>query len=125
MTMSTTDFWGEISPATFRTPISILREQASLLGPKTKNLVEAEVSTSSHDGVFYHTMYLIAPGLDNYRYQLLRVSHQIGLYPVSDFYSPAAPLRDEEAFVKWLQAKLSSAETKKIIEALLAQLEAA
>src|SRR5881296_859505 len=76
------DLWGEIQPPDVRTPVSILREQAALLGQKTKNLVEASVETTSSGGTFYHTFKLVAPALDNYTYQLFRIRHGIQLYPV-------------------------------------------
>jgi hypothetical protein len=42
-----TDFWGEIVSAAERTPVSIMREQAALLGTKTRNLIEARVESST------------------------------------------------------------------------------
>ncbi|MEI6103881.1 MAG: hypothetical protein WCP70_08040 [Methanothrix sp.] len=42
------DLWpNDIGNATQKAPLSILQEQASILGAKTKNLVEAEVRVSS------------------------------------------------------------------------------
>jgi hypothetical protein len=117
-----TDLWGEILPATERTPVSILREQAALLGQKTKNLVEAKVETMTmQDGKLIHSFTLVAPALGNYRFQLFQVYHSLtSLYPlrVSD---KKEELPTEKDFVAWLGSRLSSPDTKKLIGNLLAQ----
>jgi hypothetical protein len=135
-----TDFWGEIVPAQERTPLAILREQASLLGTKTKNLVEATVDTSvDPNGQFVHRFTLVVPSLGSYKYELFRIEHGVAIYPIS-FASevPSAQLsrepvnrlmnprlssqlETEQEFVDWLRQKLSSDETKRIIANLLAQ----
>jgi hypothetical protein len=143
-----TDFWGEIVPAQERTPLAILREQASLLGTKTKNLVEATVDTSvSPNGQFIHRFTLVVPSLSSYKYELFRIQHGVVSYPISVTSEvPAMPtirelqtaplifgevlardltryrqLETEQEFVDWLRGKLSSPETKRIIANLLAQ----
>src|SRR5258706_8041645 len=78
------DFWPQnIGETTLITPASLLKEEASYLGPKTKQLVKAEVrsSTASH-GRFVHNFTLVVPALNNYQYQLFQVLHPITLYPV-------------------------------------------
>ena len=136
-----TDFWGEIVPAQERTPLAILREQASLLGTKTKNLVEATVDTSvTPDGQFVHRFTLVVPSLSNYRFELFRIEHGLAIYPIAVapevlsaqsgrgavnlLVNPllmSSRLRTEPEFVDWLRRKLSSTETKRIIANLLAQ----
>jgi len=115
-----TDLWGDIAPTAVRTPVSILREQASLLGAKTKNMIEGQVETHTSGGDFYHAFNLVAPALENYSYELFQISHAVNLYPVHVRYSSLV-LKNEEAFVNWLGQKLSSPETKRIIGNLLAQ----
>jgi hypothetical protein len=115
------DLWGEITPSAVRTPASILREQASLLGAKTKNAIEGQIETQISGGMFYHSFNLVVPALDNYSYELLKVWHGVNLYPVSYGYQRGERLENEEAFVDWLGQTLSSAETKRIIGNLLAQ----
>lgn len=135
-----TDFWGEIVPAQERTPLAILREQAALLGTKTKNLVEATVDTSvTPDGQFVHRFTLVVPALSSYRFELFRIEHGVAIYPITVALEvPSAQLsrgpvnllvppslsphlQTEQEFVDWLHRKLSSAETKRIIANLLAQ----
>lgn len=124
------DFWGEVGPTDVRTPIALLREQASLLGKKTNYLVEARVDTDVLGDSFRHRCNLIVPSLDNYSYQLLSIKNGINPYPVSvprtnrdSYRSEEQELNTEEEFTEWLRAKLSSAETKKIIGNLLAQVK--
>ena len=115
------DFWGEIAAPEIRTPVSILREQASLLGTKTQNLVEASVETDVHgDGEFVHTFRLVVPALDNYAYKLFQVSHSVSLYPVRVFPEKHT-LDTEQDFIAWLRQTLSSNATKKLIGNLIAQ----
>jgi hypothetical protein len=122
------DLWGEIAPATKRTPLSIMREQAALLGQKTHNLVEARVETDvDYSRLFKHRFLLVVPALNDYEYQLFRVEHSIDLYPVEvqgaeirSGYGESI-LRNEDAFVEWLGQMLSSQRTKGIIANLLAQ----
>ncbi len=132
-----TDFWGNINTEeVVRTPVSILKEQAALLGKKTKNVLEAKVDTIKlEDGWFGHRLFLVAPTLDNYTYELLRFCHPIQLYPVlpdsfrtlASWKSSTTPptegtrLPDEDAFLRWLSGKLSSDETHRVITNLLSQ----
>ena len=133
---ASTDLWGNINSEEFvRTPASILKEQAALLGKKTGNVLEARVETTTlPSGWFGHKLLLVAPTLDNYTYELLKFSHPIQLYPVNPdtfVIDPRIPaigqtfgprtVPNEESFVKWLGEKLSSDETHRIIATLLSQ----
>jgi hypothetical protein len=72
-----------------KTPISILREQASLLGTKTGNLIEGKVYTASwedqKDYPFQYGFYLEAPTLENYRFTMFYLFYDIELYPLIMF----------------------------------------
>ena len=118
-----TDLWGDLTTsAQVRTPLAILREQASLLGKKTQNLVEASVQTSILPGQrFVHSFNLVVPALSNYSYSLFVVKHGIELYPVSVEDPEVPPLETEQAFMNWLRYILSSDKTKRLIGNLLAQ----
>jgi hypothetical protein len=120
-----TDFWGEIEQPIVRTPVAILKEQAALLGTKTKNLIEAEVYTDMNSGALDHHLYLVVPAM-GYRYELLRFWHSAtDLYPVTTISaSTVQSLETEEQFVEWLRERLSSSETKRIVGNLLAQVNA-
>jgi hypothetical protein len=72
-------------------PVTILRQQASLLGKKTKNIVEGQVETrtvkdSYEEKLLEHSFYVVAPVLDFYKYPLFRVQHGIlDWYPLKIF----------------------------------------
>lgn len=114
------DLWGGFEPAAVRTPVSILRQQAALLGDKTKHLVQARVVTKTDRSAFYHSFRLLVPALDEYTYELFSVHHGVDLYPVTA-YGEARPLKTEDEFVEWLRALLSSESTKRIISNLMGQ----
>jgi hypothetical protein len=111
-----TDLWGEIGTTAIRSPVSILREQAALLGSKTNNLVEARVETITYQGTFTHYFDLVVPALD-YKYRLFAIQHGVDMYPIN----ASMVLNDEEEFQQWLHEKLSSLETIRIIQNLLSQ----
>jgi hypothetical protein len=140
------DLWPEIGTPSIRTPVSILREQASLLGTKTNNVVEGEVKVIegsmswaiSWD--FGYVFYLVAPLLKNYRYRLLSIAHRLDMYPLRVRLSEeiaaeiilAEPslifntsgvveVGDEDTFLVLLSLVLRSSKTIKVIHALIAQ----
>jgi len=115
------DLWGEIAPSAIRTPVSILREQASLLGAKTNHVIEGKVESYVSENKFYHSFKFVVPALDNYSYELFLISHGFNPYPVRPRADLASDLQDEGAFLNWLARKLSASETKSIIGNLLAQ----
>ena len=83
------DLWpDDIGDNLPKAPVTILRDQASALGQKTKNIVEAEVSIlnrefSSNNDIFSYAFIIVAPALNVYRYNLFSISHNIQLYPVT------------------------------------------
>lgn len=129
------DLWGEIALTQLRTPRSILREQAALLGGKTQHIVEASVQTRVSDDAFPRSGYLVktqvfdmslchsfnleVPAL-SYTYNLFVIYHGPWIYPVH-VGSQGPRFETEQEFIEWLSAKLSSPETKRIVANLLAQ----
>jgi hypothetical protein len=116
------DLWGAFTPEALRAPVTILREQARLLGDKTQHLIEAEVNTSAGGGEFRHHFDVIVPALDDYRYRLFAVWHGLEIYPVYAGDSKQK-LSTEAEFIEWLGRTLSSAETRRVISSLLAQVQ--
>lgn len=127
------DLWPDFAPAEGEVPpITILKEQASLLGLKLRNLIEADVETGTTDSRHYlrHTLFLIAPVLNFYRYKLLDVEHPATqMYPVTikvfsdDPANTASEIKadNEDEFKAALKDIFASTQTKKVIESLLAQ----
>ncbi len=132
-------------------PVTILRQQASLLGKKTKNIVEGQIETkrvkdieeSSQEKLLEHSFYLVAPALDFYKYLLFRVQHGImDWYPLKIFVDVIdskslkgmmtsdakhrlrlirPTIKTEEEFVEKLKEIFALEETQKAIESLIAQ----
>ena len=75
------DFWGELGVDHVKSPVSILREQAALLGKKTNNLIEAQVGTEAFQSDFIHSFNIVVPALD-YRYLLFSIRHGANIYPI-------------------------------------------
>ena len=81
--MNVVDLWPEINiEADKDEPIQILKNQAEILANKTKNLITGDIVTNIEGGVIYHTLYLVAPVLDNYRFSLIKVAHTGVPYPL-------------------------------------------
>ena len=58
----TNDLWpANIADSNLVTPITILKEQAALLGEKTRQLVKGEVVTQATGNLFVHYFYIAAP----------------------------------------------------------------
>ena len=149
------DLWGEEikSDPLPAAPVSILREQAALLAEKTNNDLKGEVETSaSGENRFSHSFYIVAPGLDDYRYRLFYINHDVLLYPLqigglsNASIKEAAPpgnnppdptnpfmgvfppttmtiqAENEAGFKILLKKILSSEETARIVKSLLGQI---
>lgn len=136
------DLWPEnIVYDQIKAPVTILKEQASLLGKKTKNIVIArvEVLQAVSRRQFAYNFLLIAPALGNYRYQLFTMTHGIELYPVefqldedmakelqilaanSNNQNPIIRAETEAQFLEILQMILRSEKTMHVIRSILAQ----
>ncbi|NJN94856.1 MAG: hypothetical protein HC875_12540 [Anaerolineales bacterium] len=108
-------------------PVSIFKEQAALLGEKTRNLVIAKVDTtiSNRKRRFYDIFYLVAPILDNYRFELFRGSRDIEtFYPIqitSDTLEVDKEAMSEGELLKVLSDIFVHPKTIKIIQSMLVQ----
>jgi hypothetical protein len=122
------DFWPDLNSTKPRTPLLILKQQAALLGRHTKNLVVASVNTNTYNKRFFHRFIIEAQAL-NYQYELFRVSHDVILYPLKlesgpNGNQPIETFNSEDEFISWLKEVLNSGETKRVLNTLLAQVEA-
>jgi hypothetical protein len=139
------DLWpDDIEVVDIKSPVAVLREQASALGQRTKNIVQAEVEQSNQnysEDNFYYQFYIVAPALNNYRYRLFSMSHDICLYPLSidveaeigeelenaqleeNQYGESyiLEIKTESELMEGLKAVFSANKTKRVIKALLAQ----
>lgn len=143
------DLWAEdIAETVIKTPVAILKEQASLLGKKTQNIVVGEViSTQAQSEKIRHRFNVVAPALGNYSFELFSISHNMDLYPLeisidekiytelSSGETAISKLIDqqkkkswhtvsadsEDMLVEFLGGILKSNRTKHVVQALLAQ----
>jgi hypothetical protein len=145
-----------------RTPVVILRQQAALLGKKTRGLVRAEVRSGaamevitgkkavgkaqgkpvrdslddlkkriameSRRGTWIeHRFQLVAPALDNYKYELFTVEHPIEApYPLWLVHDESVvQVKSEDDLLRSLEKTFNSESTKRIIATLIEQSQAA
>lgn len=127
--MTIKNLWGEIQNLPkVKSPVAILNEQAQLLENLTSGLLVGRISLPEvrqlHRFAFIFS--ISAPSLNNYSYAVLRIEHDIGLYPVSvsklDSAVPAK-CRDADEFEAILQEIFTSPEVQRVISGLLAQIQ--
>ncbi|MFI5117151.1 MAG: hypothetical protein ACHP8B_10690 [Terriglobales bacterium] len=118
----TNDFWpANIADSNLITPITILKEQAALLGEKTRQLVKGEVVTQTTGDVFVHYFYIAAPTL-SYRFELFKVSHMVNFYPMTLTYlNSARPIKSEEEFKETLKQIFAAQHTLNVVHSIIAQ----
>jgi hypothetical protein len=105
-------------------PVVILKEQAALLGPLTKNIVEGRVRSMQDGGRFMHDLFLFAPALSNYSYELVRMWHDLDFYPADLIYLPTssrAKANTEAELKDHLRTFFAEPKTRSIISALISQ----
>jgi hypothetical protein len=119
-------------------PMTILKEQGTLLGRKTRNIVEGLVVKTPHitSQDFGYTFYLVGPALGDYRYRLLAISFPVSIYPVmigtdEDIFGelPAEMKAEEntlvadseEEFMEILRAIFATQKVRQVIGAIIAQ----
>ncbi len=118
----TNDFWpANIAESNLITPITILKEQAALLGEKTRQLVKGEVVTQTTGTLLVHYFYIVAPTL-NYRFELFNIEHHVNFYPlVLRYLNNTTSLSTEAAFKTKLKEILASQHTLNVVHSILAQ----
>ena len=137
--------WPEdIAVVETKAPVTILKEQASILGNETKGTVEGEVAhvlDSSEELPFSYAFHIKAPALGDYRYRLFTIAHDVSMYPllVRPDETTLAELKarkalkefsvdpkgidvgNERDFVRVLSLLFASRRTKQVVRAILAQ----
>jgi hypothetical protein len=127
------DLWPELNLAAAVTPLSILREQAGLLGKRTRGVLKGEVETWNPGSDIAHSFNIVVPSLGGYKYTLFSIHHPPTGYPVyvdmalEASSSGGIPIEvvvrmsDENEFRNWLRHIFHSDEVKRIVENLYAQ----
>jgi len=140
------DLWPEnLVSAKERMPVEILRDQAVLLGQKTRNLLEGRVKRIEPSdmvglGDFAWAFSIVSPALGNYSYRLFAIRYGADVYPVTfdveEVITQELPTwapklskgnnrtllaHSEAEFIEVVRAILGSERTRKLIAAILAQ----
>ena len=139
----------DIGNVTSIAPVTILKQQAALLGKKTKNLVEGKVAPISEEAWTYrngfaYSLNIVARTL-GYEYRLLAISHGVDHYPLRirpdgavlseistqfprfmELVPPGKVIgglqaKSREEFEAILKAIFESQKTRRVVESLLAQ----
>ena len=123
MSTHTPDLWPtDIATTELRSPVAILREQATLLAVKTEGLVVGNVHTVTAGEQLQHSFRLVAPSLNHYTFDLFNFTHGPSLYPVDAANQEGQVIRieSEKEFLNFLRDLFSSERTKQIIHSLIA-----
>ncbi len=119
------NLWGDLPAAeSLRTPLHMLKEQASILTKLTNGVLEGHVSTTRSGRKLDHTLAIIAPALQGYVYLVVTVNHDIAIYPIrihDDVEGRTFEVKDEAGFTQVIGDILSSQKVKSVIAGLLAQ----
>ncbi len=121
-----------IEESAVKPPIAILKELANALAKKTKGLLvgKIEQTTFSDDSKdeFILRFYIIVPSLNNYRYEVFDITHDIDFYPLK-IESSNGELSNKDKTSEELENSLkdifASSQIKRVINGLLAQVKSA
>lgn len=144
------NLWGDLEglDLQFKTPKELLEDQAKFLPKLTKDLLYAEVKEleiselydtfdyvlddaeeDSDDGFAYKFL-LKSRFMDTYKFELLRLHHTIGIYPVKLYLDDEIhkelnltgifkDIESEKDFIEFLTKVLQSKRVKRVIGALM------
>lgn len=122
--MAIKNLWGEIPDMdSFVTPYEILHEQGKILVESTGGMLDFDIQRQQKNTLFSFEFWILVPAL-SYKYSLVRVTHDIKLYPAilsSEQNGEEFTAKTQEEFEKDLGAILSSQETQVLIRSLMAQ----
>lgn len=116
------DLWpANIAESKLLSPVAIIKQQAALLGEKTKQLVRGEVETTATGSLLVHHFSIVAPTM-NYRYELFSVQHNVNFYPlVIKFIDSTEQVLSEVDFKARLKVIFSDPHTLNVVHSILAQ----
>jgi hypothetical protein len=110
-----------IADSNLITPVTVLKQQAALLGEKTRQLVKGEVVTQASGNLFVHYFYIVAPTL-SYKFELFTLSHGVNFYPlVMRYLNETISLPSESEFKGKLKEIFAAPHTLNVVHSILAQ----
>jgi len=120
----TESLWGNLDTLMNKnTPKSILKEQANHLQRATNGMLVVKVNSQGDiKGDIVHKMNVSVPVLNNYKYNLLTISHKLSLYPLTIHHPvKGVGVTDEQKFEVELGRIFKSKPVRNALEALLLQ----
>lgn len=123
--MATENLWGDLTDLeAFKTPKSILNEQAEILTEETSGLLQGHIESTTAKDQFLHDFDVIVPSLNHYVHTILRVEHDIELYPLM-LYGPEGKTEcpNEVSFKEALRNSLAPKKLRKLLSSLISQVE--
>lgn len=124
-------------------PVNILRQQVALLKQLTNGVLEGSVVSDEDEDdneSVIHSFYIVAPHLDDYRFRVISLAHQIDepypayvIYDASQSYDASrmkhmtwshavyAEIRDESGLYERLRQTFNSEKVVRVMQSLLAQ----
>lgn len=124
--MSTKEnLWPEFKPKKLISPKTLMIEQANFLGEATKNVIVGEVVSNAEIGKpnkLLHSFRIIAPALNNYKFTLFFVQHDVLFYPlVFNYQGKSKKIESEQQFIDAMKDVFNSEYSMKIISSLYSQ----
>ncbi|MFD2265247.1 hypothetical protein ACFSM5_20255 [Lacibacterium aquatile] len=120
-----TSFWNIPNVQEIKTPLSLLREQSSILYEQTEGRLIGETQAVGTGDNIIIDLKIIVPALNKYTYTVLQYKQQaILLYPgklISNLHRESYEINSEENFIEALKYILSSKEMKTLLLSLLSQ----
>lgn len=144
------NLWPDFKNIDENSPKVILEEQARYLSKVTSNILYGEVSKPARFNISHfsrndlpnstlsigsippinpnninYSLYIVAPRLLDYRYELLSISYDpVAYYPLmakDSFESPIKTLYSESDFISYLSSLFNNQQVSRVISKLLAQ----
>jgi hypothetical protein len=130
--MPSKNLWGDLtSIEPVRTPTTVLKEQAYALTKIMKGTLYGKIEVNNHQNRFEIELYITAPTLNNYRFDVVHVNHGIEIYPAKvvaswDRYTAGKEVQcqNEKELIDALGQILGSKQVTHVITSLLSQTKA-
>ena len=88
--------WSDLIKPGILSPFAILRAQAEALKEQTNSILVPEINSEEHGSRIKHTLLIVVPPLDGFRYSALEIAHhKISPYPVYSLGPGFRHLEDE------------------------------
>lgn len=137
------DLWpDDLKETEEEAPIVLLKQQAALLGQKTRNKVVGDIrklegteeTWALPGGEFHFAFHLVGPALGRYSYRLFTISHDIDLYPLNisldsnvaeekfpEVLDRILTIKSEPEFLDALKKIFAASKTRRVIGAIISQ----